>query len=149
MGGYPFYISDAAWEKLKDLLPVCKRGRRRVNDRRVVSGIVFVLQSGVMWRQAPAIYGPSKTLYTRYLRWNEQGVWTLIFQTLSASAAQDKTIMMDSTTIRVQRSALGAQKSLSRTPIREGVLPSVDLAAVGRVSSILSATEPENLLPSP
>ncbi|MFT0890841.1 IS5 family transposase [Pseudochelatococcus sp. G4_1912] len=136
MGGYPFYINDIAWSKLQDLLPKVKRGRRRVNDRRVVSGIVYVLQSGVMWRQAPAIYGPHKTLYTRYQRWNAQGVWTRIFQALSEKDAQDETLMIDSTTIRVQRSALGAQK--------KDVLPQVDLAAVGRVKSTWPVTGAAN-----
>jgi transposase len=124
MGGYPFYINDMVWSKLQGLLPKVRRGRRRVNDRRIISGIVYILQSGVMWRQAPAIYGPHKTLYTRYQRWNAQGVWTQIFQALSEKDTQDETLMMDSTTIRVQRSALGAQK--------KAALPQVDLAAVGR-----------------
>lgn len=137
MGGYPFYLNDKAWSKLKDLLPVVKRGRRRVNDRKIISGIIFVLQSGTMWRHAPAIYGPHKTLYTRFRRWQEQRVWAQIFQNLSAIEAQDETLMMDSTTIRVQRSALGAQKKV--------ILPPVDLAAAGRVRSIWPAMEPESL----
>jgi transposase len=132
MGGYPFYINEVAWTKLEGLLPKAKRGRRRVNDRRVISGIVYILHSGVMWRQAPAIYGPHKTLYTRYQRWNAQGIWTKIFQILSEKDAQDETLMMDSTTIRVQRSALGAQK--------KGALPQVDLVAVGRAKSTSLAT---------
>ena len=130
MGGYPFYMNEMAWSKLRGLLPKMKRGRRRINDRRIISGIVYVLQSGVMWRQAPAIYGPHKTL-SCYRRWNEQGIWTKIFQALSEQDAQNEILMLDSTTIRVQRFALGAQK--------KAALPQVDLAAFGRVKFTLPA----------
>jgi transposase len=48
MGGYQFYINDMAWNNLKNLLPKMKRGLRRINDRKIISGIVYILQSGVM-----------------------------------------------------------------------------------------------------
>lgn len=135
MGGYPFYINDEAWAKLKPLLPLMKRGRKRINDRKIISGIVYVQRKGLEWQEAPAIYGPFKTLYTRFRRWKEKGVWDDIFKSLSANAAADDTIMIDSTTVRVQRSALGAQK--------KGILQQVDLAAAGRARFTSSAPAPD------
>jgi transposase len=52
------------------LLPSERRGKPRVGDRRVLSGIVHVLRSGGRWVDAPAAYGPHKTLYNRFVRWS-------------------------------------------------------------------------------
>ena len=57
---------------------------RRVDDRRVISGIVHVIRNGLMWRDAPAVYGPPKTLYNRFVRWSRIGVFDRIFARLAA-----------------------------------------------------------------
>ncbi|CAH2405307.1 hypothetical protein MES5069_460070 [Mesorhizobium escarrei] len=64
----------------------------RVDDRRVVSGIVFVLKSGLRWRDAPAAYGPHKTLYNRFIRWSGMGVFNRIFAALAGAAGGPETI---------------------------------------------------------
>ena len=51
-----------------------------VDDRRVISGIVHVLRSGGRWVDAPAAYGPHKTLYNRFVRWAAKGVWRAVFE---------------------------------------------------------------------
>src|SRR6516165_4575114 len=61
--GY-FWLNDGQWEKIDPLLPAYVRGKRRVDDRRVISGIVQVIISGCRWSDAPLEYGPRKTLYT-------------------------------------------------------------------------------------
>lgn len=64
-----FWLNDRQWAKLESLLPRYVRGKRRFDDRRVISGIVHVLRSGCRWSDAPSEYGPHKTLYNRYMRW--------------------------------------------------------------------------------
>ena len=67
-----FWLSEAQFARLEPLLPSDTRGVARVDDRRVISGIVHVLMSGARWSDAPSIYGPRKTLYNR-LRAYESG----------------------------------------------------------------------------
>ena len=78
-------MSDGQWSRLQPLLPNKPRGVPRVDDRRVISGIVHVLQSGCRWKDAPAIYGPPETLYNRNVRWAAKGVWRAVFETLAAA----------------------------------------------------------------
>src|SRR5579875_1077500 len=69
-----FWLSDAQWERLRPLLPNKPRGMPRVDDRRVISGIVQALRSGGRWIDVPATYGPRKRLYNRFVRWLVKGV---------------------------------------------------------------------------
>ena len=61
-------------------------GVARVDDRRVISGIIVALQSGGRWFDVPADYGPRKTLYNCFVRWSAQGVWQTVFEALAPSA---------------------------------------------------------------
>ncbi len=80
-----FWLSDAQFSRLEPLLPNDTRGVPRVDDRRVISGIVHVLKSGGRWVDAPEVYGPRKTLYNRFVRWTAKGVWTDVFHALAAA----------------------------------------------------------------
>jgi len=62
------------------------RGKRRVDDRRVISGIIYVIRNGLMWKDAPRGYGPHKTLYNRFVRWSRMGVFERIFAALAADS---------------------------------------------------------------
>ena len=75
MSGDPFRLSDGRWARLAPLLPADVRDVARVDDRRVISGIAYVLRSGCRWSDAPDRYGPRKTLYNRFVRWARRGVW--------------------------------------------------------------------------
>ena len=69
-----FWLDDLQWSSIKGCLPGRKRhGPRRVDDRRVISGIIHVLQSGMRWRDCPQEYGPATTIYNRWHRWSQQG----------------------------------------------------------------------------
>jgi transposase len=57
-----------------------------VDDRRVVSGIIYVIRNGLRWRDAPAVYGPHKTLYNRFVRWSRMGIFDRIFADLAAES---------------------------------------------------------------
>lgn len=77
-----FWLTEKQFARLKPLLPNKVRGVPRVDDRRVISGIVHVLKSGCRWIDAPQEYGPRKTLCNRFVRWAEKGVWRDIFLAL-------------------------------------------------------------------
>jgi transposase len=76
------FLTEAQFAKLKPHLPTDTRGKPRVDDRRVISGIIHVIKSGGRWVDAPAAYGPRKTLYNRFQRWAAKGVWSDIFHAL-------------------------------------------------------------------
>ncbi|WP_446740826.1 IS5 family transposase [Sphingomonas sp. CFBP 13728] len=80
-------------------------GKPRVDDRRVLSGIVFVNRNGLRWCDAPREYGPHKTLYNRWKRWGERGVFLRIMEGLAAASATPKTIMIDATYLKAHRTA--------------------------------------------
>ena len=104
-----FWLSDGQWARLQPLLPNKPRGVPRVDDRRVISGIVHVLQSGCRWKDAPAIYGPPKTLYNRNVRWAAKGVWRDVFETLAAAGGPPTEVLIDSTHVKAHRSAAGGK----------------------------------------
>jgi len=83
-----FWLTDAQFARLEPLLPTDTRGKPRVDDRRVISGIVHVLKSGGRWIDAPDAYGPRKTLYNRFVRWSAKGVWVDIFHALASAGGQ-------------------------------------------------------------
>ena len=97
---------------MHELLPNKPRGVPRVDDRRVISGIVHVLQSGCRWKDAPAIYGPPKALYNRNIRWAAKGVWRSVFETLAAAGGPPAEVLIDSTHVKAHRSAAGSTATL-------------------------------------
>ena len=79
-----YELSDYEWTAIKPMLPNKPRGVRRVNDRRVLNGIFWVLRSGAPWRDLPETYGPRTTCYNRFVRWRRAGVWDQIMDALAA-----------------------------------------------------------------
>ena len=80
-------------------------GIPRKDDQLVISGIVYVLKNGLQWRDAPQGYGPHKTLYNRFLRWTEMGVFDKVFSHLSAQHGPPGTLMIDATHLKAHRTA--------------------------------------------
>src|SRR6202044_2920711 len=79
-----YWLGDKAWAAIEPLLPKIYAGARRQDDRRIISGIVHVLRSGCRWKDCPAVYGPSTTVYNRFNRWSGRGRWQAIFDALVA-----------------------------------------------------------------
>ncbi len=105
-----FWFSDAQWARIEPLLPTDVRGQERVDDRRVLSGIVHALKSGGRWGDCPReIYGPKKTLYNRFVRWAERGVWEGIFSALAGGEDAPDRLFIDSSCIKAHRCAGGAK----------------------------------------
>ncbi len=111
-----FWLDDEQWSKLAPLLPNDTRGVPRVDDRRVISGIIQVLKSGGRWSDAPAVYGPRKTLYNRFVRWAAKGVWTEIFHALASAGGPPAEVLIDSTAVKAHRCASGGKGGNSLRP---------------------------------
>ena len=77
-----FYLSESQMERISPFFPR-SHGIPRADDRRVVSGILYVIKHGLQWKDAPAEYGPYKTLYNRFVRWSRLGVFSRIFTELA------------------------------------------------------------------
>ena len=111
-----FWLSEAQFAKIAPLLPTDTRGKPRVDDRRVISGIVQVLKSGGRWVDAPSEYGPRKTLYNRFVRWAEKGVWTALFEALAQAGGPPAQVLIDSSAVKAHRSASGGKGGRRRRP---------------------------------
>ena len=110
MSDHHFWLTDAQFSRLQPLLPNKPRGVPRVDDRRVISGIVHVIRNGLMWRDAPERYGPHKTLYNRFVRWSAIGVFDRIFSSLAAESEATDTVMIDATHLKAHRTAASLSK---------------------------------------
>ena len=104
-----FWLTDAQFARIAPHLPADTRGKARVDDRRVISGIVHVLKSGGRWVDAPDVYGPRKTLYNRFVRWAAKGVWIKLFQALAQAGGPPAHVLMDSSAVKAHRSAAGGK----------------------------------------
>jgi transposase len=106
-----YWLSEGQMERLRPYFPK-SHGVPRVDDRRVLSGIIFINRNGLRWRDAPAEYGPYKTLYNRWKRWSDMGVFARIMTGLAANSPDNKTISIDATYLKAHRTAstLGTKK---------------------------------------
>ena len=104
-----FCLTDEQFSKIAPHLPTDTRGKARVDDRRVISGIVHVLKSGGRWVDAPPEYGPKNTLYNRYVRWADKGVWVALFQALAKVGGPPAQVLIDSSAVKAHRSAAGGK----------------------------------------
>lgn len=99
-----FLLSPAQMRRIEPFFPM-SHGIPRVDDRRVVSGIVYVIRNGLMWKDAPHGYGPAKALYNRFVRWSRMGVFDRIFAALAAEAGPPERLMLDATHLKAHRTA--------------------------------------------
>ena len=104
-----FWLTDAQFAKISPHLPTDTRGKARVDDRRVISGIVHVLKSGGRWIDAPPEYGPKKTLYNRYVRWAAKDVWVQLIEALAGAGEPPTQVPNDLSAVKAHRSATGGK----------------------------------------
>lgn len=104
-----FDLSDEEWAVIEPLLPQDGRGPKRKDDRKVLNGIFYILRTGAPWRDLPERYGPYTTVYNRYNRWGERGVWKGIFDAL-AEEWEDSLIFIDALIVKAHRAASGSKK---------------------------------------
>lgn len=94
-----FLLSQAQMARISPFFPL-SHGVPRVDDRRVISGIIFVIRNGLRWRDVSPSYGPHKTIYNRFVRWSEMGVFGRIFVELAKGGGETEEIMIDAPTSR-------------------------------------------------
>jgi transposase len=95
-----FWLSDKQWARVEPHLPTDVRGVERVDDRRVISGIVHVLKSGCRWCDCPEAYGPYTTIYNRFVRRARRGIWENLFREIAGNGRSADTQMIDSTHVK-------------------------------------------------
>ena len=108
-----FWLNDRQWGRIAPQLPTNLTGPARDDDRRIISGIVHMLQSGARWRDCPPEYGPYTTIYNRFNRWRKAGVWDRLMDAI-IEAHDGKVQMIDSSVVRVHQQA-AAQKNRLET----------------------------------
>jgi transposase len=113
-------LSDAEWEFVRPLLPTFLRGRKRLDDRRVLNGVVWKFRTGTAWRDVPERYGSWATLHTRFRRWAADGTFERMLKAAQAQADAPGDIgwlvSVDSTIVRAHQHAAGARKGGFATP---------------------------------
>lgn len=129
-------LTDEQWDQLALVLPPQRprTGRPAKDHRTVLNGIVWILRTGAPWRDLPERYGSWQTVYSRFRRWREAGLWEQVLTTLQTDAAHDGTLddtlaMIDGTSIRAHYQAAGAKKGAPRSN-------SGGVAAVGAANCI-------------
>ena len=110
-GGGRYDLTDVEWLVIEPLLPRKWRGVKRVDDRRVLNGIFWVLRSGAPWRDLPERYGPYTTVYNRFNRWRKAGLWDRLMDEITKAYDGDVQ-MIDSSIVRVHQHAAGAKKGV-------------------------------------
>ena len=106
-----FDLTDFEWATIAPLLPQKSRGVKRVDDRRIISAILWVLRSGAPWRDLPERYGPYTTAYNRFVRWRAAGVWDHLIDAI-ITAHHGGIQMIDSSSVRVHQHAAGSKKGV-------------------------------------
>lgn len=125
-----YELTDDQWELIADLFPAQTMGRPRRSDRVVLNGILWILCSGAAWRDLPERYGPWKTIYHRFRKWEASGLFDSILERLHVELDERGLIdyatwMVDSTSVRASRAAAGApvKRGTPAPPIRPSGVP--------------------------
>ncbi|MEO5706518.1 MAG: IS5 family transposase [Alteraurantiacibacter sp.] len=100
----PFLLSEAQMRRIEPFFPL-PHGVPRVDDRRIVSAVIYVIKHGLMWRDAPKDYGPHKTIYSRFIGWSRLGVFNRIFAEIAGKVGEPERIMIDATHLKAHRTA--------------------------------------------
>ncbi len=122
-----FWLSDEQMARLEPFFPK-SHGKPRVDEKRVISGIIFINRNGLRWRDAPSEYGPHKTLYNRWKRWrrvaerhwseysHEQGIFARMFVALANRGDEADTLMIAATHLKAHRTAASLRLKKGANP---------------------------------
>jgi len=106
-----FFITDPMWSKLLPLLPAEKGRNARPSkpNRPMLEGMIWKLRTGCPWRDLPKEFGPWESVYSRFSRWSERGIFQQVFEEIKDHLSCDD-VSLDSTTVRAHQHAHGAAK---------------------------------------
>lgn len=113
--GRRYELTDEAWARIEPLLPKQSRGGRWNDHRTTLNGMFWILNSGAQWRDMPERYGKWQSVYDRYRRWTQEGLFDRLLHRLhlelDAQGRIDWSVFdVDGSNIRADRSAAGAGK---------------------------------------
>jgi putative transposase len=114
-----YLLSRIQFNRIRGYFPL-SHGVPRVDDLRVISGIIYVIKHGLQWKDAPTGYGPHKTLYNRFIRWSRMGVFNRIFAALAGQAGEPDRLMIDATHLKAHRTAASL--------LKKGMFPAASVA---------------------
>ena len=120
-----FWLDDDAWAAIEPRLPKNQPGARRVDDRRIISGIIHVLKSGCRWKDCPPEYGPPTTVYNRFNRWSRRDHWRRILKELAEGQWITAAVAMDGSCVKAHRCAHGGKggRSIRRSGCQKADKP--------------------------
>jgi transposase len=104
-------VHDEQWAKVKPHLPTNQPGpeRKDEDDRRILSGIMHVQRSGCRWKDCPSEHGPHKTIYNRFARWSERGIWQNLMAAVAGEHDTPEQVALDSSHVKIHRCASGGK----------------------------------------
>lgn len=106
-------LTEEQWLRIQPMLPperTGKKGRPRNDDRKMLNGMLWMAHSGAQWRELPKCYGPWSSVYARFAKWLNEGLWERIFSELSRDADTEN-LSIDSTCVKVHESSNGGEKN--------------------------------------
>ena len=127
-------FTDPQWALLSEFFPprVPKPGGQWKDDRMILNGVFWRLNTGAPWRDLPERYGPYTTVYNRFNRWRKAGIWDKLMDAI-VKAHEGEVQMIDSSIVRVHQHASGVKK-------RVEFVVSVEAAAGSRRKSTRGST---------
>ena len=131
-----FWLFQQQRDAIEPLLPTDVRGKERVDDHRVISGILHVFKTGCRWCDLPPEYRPPTTAYNRFVRWAKRSVWEPMFHALADRGRSTRTKMIDSTLVKAHCSASGGKGG---SKIRQSAVRVADAARRSTQSAMLKA----------
>ena len=108
-----YELTEEQWKRIQPLLPPENKGRKerpRKDDRMMLNGMLWMNRSGAQWRQLPKCYGPWQSVYSRFAKWQKDGIWESIFSELSKDVDTEN-LSIDSTCVKVHQSSNGGEKN--------------------------------------
>lgn len=145
-------LSDEAWHRVREVLPIARGAGRPWNDhRKTLNGIFWTLRTGAPWRDLPGRYGSWKSVYDRFNRWSKNGTFDAIVERLQAqldaAGKIDRDLWcLDGSSVRATRAAAGAGKK--GVPKNLRTMPLVGLVAAWAPNSTLFVTAEVSRSPS-
>jgi transposase len=144
----PWIVPDQLWARIEPLLPVVPRrtdhpGRKRLDDRKVLSGILFVLYTGIRWEFLPQElgFGSGMTCWRRLRDWHQAGVWQRLHELLLAEPHAADALDWSKQVILTDRDPAARSNGQSRL-IRNGI------AIDAKLTSLAATTRTERLCPA-
>ena len=124
---HPHELSDHCWDCIKDMLPgrPGQLGWVAKDNRLFINAVLYILKTGIPWRDLPERFGKWNSLWKRFDRWSLKGVWQQIFETLALHDPDLEWLILDSTVIRAHQHAAGKKGG---KPRRLSAAPSVGSA---------------------